>query len=179
MGDFNELAAGPKWYAVHTYTGYENKVKKSIENIIEARNLKDTILEVLVPVITSVTTDAKGKEKVVEEKKYPGYVYIKMVMSDEAWHLVRYISGVTGFVGPGSKPVPLSDEEVLWITGEEKTNVNAFQIGDEVDIIDGIFNGNSGKISEISEETGEVTVIVSFVGREMPVSMDAKFIKKK
>ena len=102
-----------------------------------------------------------------------------MIMNDDTWHTIRYITGVTGFVGPGSKPVPLSDEEALAISGEEKAKVDHFNIGDEVEIIDGILVGHSGRISEISEETGEVTVIVSSIGREMPVSLDAKCIKKK
>ncbi|MBO5212912.1 MAG: transcription termination/antitermination factor NusG [Clostridia bacterium] len=179
MGDFDKLTAGPKWYIVHTYTGYENKVKNTIEKLIESRNLSNVIFNVLVPTVTTTTVDAKGKEKLVEEKIYPSYVFIEMIMSDETWHIIRYISGVTGFVGPGSRPCPLTDEEVLAITGAEKTKVDAFNIGDEVDIIDGILTGHSGRISEISEESGEVTVIVSSIGREMPVSMDAKCIKKK
>jgi transcriptional antiterminator NusG len=181
MGDFDKLNVGPKWYIVYTVTGHENKVKNTIERLIEARKeeLSDLIFNVLVPTVTTTTTDAKGREKIVEEKLYPNYVFIEMVMNDKTWHLIRYISGVASFVGPGGRPTPLSDKEVLEITGAEKTKVDAFEIGDEVDIIDGILNGHSGRISEISEETGEVTVIVSSIGREMPVSMDAKCIKKK
>ena len=133
MSDFNELNVGPKWYVAHTYTGYENKVKTTIEKIVENRkSLSDLIFDVKVPVVTSVTTDAKGREKTVEEKLFPAYVFIKMVMNDETWHIIRNISGVTGFVGPGSKPVPLSDEEALAIAVEEKAEVQSFNIGDEV-----------------------------------------------
>ncbi len=178
MSDFNELTAGQKWYVVHTYTGYENKVKSTIERVVENRNLSHLIFDVKVPVITTTTVDAKGKEKVVEEKIYPGYVFVKMIMNDEVWHIVRYISGVTGFVGPGSRPVPLSDEEARAISGEEMVKADAFSIGDMVEIIDGILTGHSGRISEISTDTHEVTVIVSSIGREMPVSLDAKCIKK-
>ena len=179
MSDFNELNVGPRWYVIHTYTGYENKVKATIEKAVEIRNLSHLIFDVKVPVNTIVTTNAKGQEKIVEEKIYPSYVFIKMVMNDESWHAVRNITGVTGFVGPGSKPTPLSDEEAIAISVEEKAVVDAFQIGDEVEIIDGFLSGHSGKISEISDESGEVTVIVSSIGREMPVSLDAKAIKKK
>lgn len=177
MSDFNELNVGPRWYVAHTYTGYENKVKATIEKAVEVRNLSHLIFDVKVPVITSTTIDSKGREKIVEEKIYPSYVFIKMVMNDESWHVVRNISGVTGFVGPGSRPVPLTDEEALRIQVEEKVELDAFQIGDEVEIIDGFLTGHSGKISEISET--EVTVIVSSIGRDMPVSLDAKAIKKK
>ena len=177
MSDFNELNVGPRWYVAHTYTGYENKVKTTIEKLVEVRNLSHLIFDVKIPVITSTITDSKGREKIVEEKLYPSYVFIKMVMNDESWHIVRNISGVTGFVGPGSRPVPLTDEEALQINVEERVELDAFQIGDEVEIVEGFLAGQSGKISEISEN--EVTVIVSYVGREMPVSLDAKSIKKK
>ena len=179
MSDFNELNQGPKWYIVHTYTGYENKVKATIEKAVEYRNLSDLIFDVKIPVTTSTTTDAKGKEKIVEEKIFPSYVFVKMVMNDETWHIVRNINGVTGFVGPGSRPVPLSDEEALAISIEEKVESDKFNIGDEVEITEGYFAGQCGKISEISDDAQNVTVIVSFVGRDMPVSIDAKNIKKK
>lgn len=179
MSDFNELTAGQKWYVIHTYSGHENKVKSTIERIVETKGLQDFIFDVKIPTITVTTTDAKGNEKIVEEKKYPAYVFIKMIMNDETWHAIRYISGVTGFVGPGSKPEPLSDEEALEISGEEKVTVDAFSIGEEVEIIDGVLAGYSGKIGEINNETGVITVIVSAIGREMPVSLDAKSIKKK
>jgi transcriptional antiterminator NusG len=180
MSDFNELTAGQKWYIVHTYTGHENKVKNTIERMMApGERLENLVFDVKVPTITNITTDAKGNEKEVEEKLFPSYVFVKMIINDESWHIVRYISGVTGFVGPGSRPTPLSDEEALAIGGEEKAKVDAFAIGDEVEIIDGILVGHSGRISEINDETGEVTVIVSSIGREMPVSLDAKAIKKK
>ena len=179
MSDFNELNVGPRWYVIHTYTGYENKVKATIEKAIEVRNLSHLIFDVKVPVIPVITTNSKGEEKVVEEKKFPSYVFVKMIMNDESWHIIRNISGVTGFVGPGSRPVPLTDEEALAIEIEEAAEVDAFQIGDEVEIIDGFLAGHSGKISEISADSSEVTVIVSSIGREMPVSLDAKAIKKK
>ena len=178
MSDFNELNVGPKWYIIHTYTGYENKVKATIERVVANRNLSDVIFDVKIPVTTSTTIDAKGREKIVEEKIYPSYVFVKMVMNDETWHIIRNISGVTGFVGPGSRPVPLTDEEALAIAVEEQVKLDGFKIGDEVEIIDGFLTGHKGTISEISEDQSEVTVIVSTIGREMPVNMDAKAIKK-
>ena len=177
MSDFNELNVGPKWYVVHTYTGYENKVKTTIEKAVENRNLSHLIFDIKIPVITSTVADAKGREKIVEEKIFPAYVFVKMIMNDESWHVIRNISGVTGFVGPGSKPVPLTDEEALSIAVEAKVETDAFQIGDEVEIIDGFLTGHSGRISEIADD--EITVIVSSIGRDMPVSLDAKAIKKK
>lgn len=177
MSDFNELNVGPKWYVAHTYTGYENKVKAAIERAVENRNLSHLIFDVKIPVTTSVQIDSKGREKIIEEKIFPAYVFVKMVMNDESWHIVRNITGVTGFVGPGSRPVPLSDEEAMSIEVEAKVEMDTFQIGDEVEIIDGFLTGHSGKISEIGET--EVTVIVTTIGREMPVSLDAKSVKKK
>ena len=177
MSDFNELNVGPRWYIIHTYTGYENKVKATIERVITNRNLSDLIFDVKIPVTTTVVTNAKGEEKIVEEKIHPSYVFIKMVMNDETWHAVRNIGGVTGFVGPGSRPVPLTDKEVLDLQVEEQVK-HAFEIGDEVEIIDGFLTGHKGTISEISEDASEVTVIVSTIGREMPVNMDAKAIRK-
>ena len=177
MSDFNELNVGPRWYIIHTYTGYENKVKATIERVITNRNLSDLIFDVKIPVTTTVVTNAKGEEKIVEEKIHPSYVFIKMVMNDETWHAVRNIGGVTGFVGPGSRPVPLTDKEVLDLQVEEQIK-HAFEIGDEVEIIDGFLTGHKGTISEMSEDASEVTVIVSTIGREMPVSLDAKAIKK-
>ena len=177
MSDFNELNVGPKWYVAHTYTGYENKVKAAIERAVENRNLSHLIFDVKIPVTTTVQLDSKGREKIVEEKIFPAYVFVKMIMNDESWHIVRNITGVTGFVGPGSRPVPLSDEEAMSIEVEAKVEMDTFQIGDEVEIIDGFLTGHSGKISEINDS--EVTVIVTTIGREMPVSLDAKCVKKK
>ena len=177
MSDFNELNVGPKWYVAHTQTGYENKVKAAIERAVENRNLSHLIFDVKIPVIPTVTTDSKGNEKIVEEKVFPAYVFVKMIMNDESWHVIRNISGVTGFVGPGSRPVPLTDEEALTIAVEQQVEMSTFQVGDEVEIIDGFLAGHSGKISEINDS--EVTVIVTTIGRDMPVSLDAKSIKKK
>ena len=178
MSNINEKNLGPRWYVAHTYTGYENKVKMSIEKIVENRGLGHLIYDVQIPVEISTVTNDKGETKKVETKLLPGYVLVKMTMTDESWHVVRNITGVTGFVGPGSRPVPLSDEEARAISGEELVKADAFSIGDMVEIVDGILTGHSGRISEISADTQEVTVIVTSIGRDMPVSLDAKCIKK-
>jgi transcriptional antiterminator NusG len=178
MSDFDELNAGPRWYVAHTYSGYENKVKTNLEKIVENRGLQHLIFDVRIPVEKTLKSE-DGKEKEVEEKVFPSYVLVKMIMTDESWHVVRNIRGVTGFVGPGSKPVPLTDEEAAAIIEETHVPATEFAVGDEVVITDGIFAGYEGRLGEISPDTGEVTVIVATVGRDMPIKMEAKFIKKK
>ena len=178
MSDFNELNVGPRWYVVHTYTGYENKVKATIEKAVEYRNLSDLIFDVKIPVITSTTVDAKGKEKIVEEKIFPAYVFVKMVMNDETWHVVRNISGVTGFVGPGSRPTPLTDAEVEAFNIETTTRVElAFKVGDTVAITEGLFEGYSGTVEAISDDKKKITVLVKRGRRDMPVELDASIVK--
>ena len=120
MSDFDEMNLGPRWYVVHTYSGYENKVKVSIEKIVENRGLGHLIFDVKVPVETTIVTNEKGEQKEVESKIFPAYVLVKMAMTDESWHVVRNITGVTGFVGPGSKPVPLTEEEIEFFNVEVK-----------------------------------------------------------
>ena len=178
MSDFNEMNVGPQWYVAHTYSGYENKVKMNLEKIIENRGLHHLIFDVRVPVETVVESDGTT-EREVESKIFPAYVLIKMIMTDESWHVVRNITGVTGFVGPGSKPVPLTPEEVSAIIDEDHTTVtNSVSVGDTVDIVEGIFAGYSGKLAEISEDGSEITVIVSTVGRDMPIKLDIKHVRR-
>ena len=179
MSDINEMNAGPRWYVAHTYSGYENKVKMNLEKIVENRNLGHLIFDVRIPVETIVESDG-GKEREIEAKIFPSYVLVKMIMTDESWHVVRNIRGVTGFVGPGSKPVPLTDEEAAAIIDEEITTAAsaAVAVGDTVDIVEGIFAGYSGKLSQISPSGTEVTVIVSTVGRDMPINLDIKHIRR-
>ncbi|MCQ2423722.1 MAG: transcription termination/antitermination protein NusG [Clostridia bacterium] len=179
MSDINEMNAGPRWYVAHTYSGYENKVKTNLEKIIENRGLQDMIFDVRVPVETIVESDGVT-EREVESKLFPAYVLVKMIMTDETWHVVRNISGVTGFVGPGSKPVPLTEEEAAAIIDEEHTTVTStLNVGDMVDIVDGIFAGYSGKLAEVSASGSEITVIVSTVGRDMPIKLDMKCVRRK
>jgi len=173
------MNAGPRWYVAHTYSGYENKVKMNLEKIVENRGLGHLIFDVRIPVETIVESDG-GVEREIENKIFPSYVLVKMIMTDESWHVVRNIRGVTGFVGPGSKPVPLTDEEAAAIIDEDVsvTSTSAVQVGDTVDIVEGIFAGYSGRLSEISADASEVTVIVSTVGRDMPINLDIKHIRK-
>lgn len=176
MSDINEMNAGMRWYVAHTYSGYENKVKTNLEKIVENRGMQDLITDVRIP--TEIITDGDS-EKTVESKLLPSYVLVRMIMCDESWHVVRNIRGVTGFVGPGSKPVPLTDEEVESLLGETVTAAEEqFAVGDTVDISEGIFAGYSGKLAEISPDSGEVTVIVSTVGRDMPIKAGIKEIRK-
>jgi transcriptional antiterminator NusG len=159
-----------KWYAVHTYSGYENKVSTSIENAVENRRLNDLICEVRVP--TEVVTEIKdNKKREVERKLFPGYVLIKMVMNDETWYVVRNIRGVTGFVGPGSKPVPLTDEEVMRLGVETNEIVINFAVGDSISIVDGYFAGFIGRVNQIDKEKSLVRVTVSMMGKDVPVEL--------
>ncbi|HHY77961.1 MAG TPA: transcription termination/antitermination protein NusG [Clostridiales bacterium] len=159
-----------KWYVVHTYSGYENKVKANIEKIVENRNMQDVIFEVRVP--TEERVEIKnGKKKVTQKKIFPGYVIVKMIMTDESWYVVRNTRGVTGFVGPGSKPVPLTDEEVRSL-GVEKVEVKLdANVGDSVKVISGPFEGFVGEILEINNEKQKVKVLISMFGRETPVEL--------
>lgn len=166
------MAEEAKWYVAHTYSGYENKVKESIEKTVENRGLEDLIMDVKVP-MEDVIEKRGEKEKVVQRKIFPGYVVIKMVMTDESWYVVRNTRGVTGFVGPGSKPVPLSDAEV------EKMGVDTvrheeidFKVGDLVEIKSGPMEGFSGNIEKIDSETGTLWVTVSMFGRETSVEIN-------
>ncbi len=179
MSDINEMNVGLRWYVAHTYSGYENKVKTNLEKIVENRSMQEMITDIRIPTETVVESDG-GREKEVESKIFPSYVLIKMVMTDETWHIVRNIRGVTGFVGPGSKPVPLTDEEVAAIITDEPvvTVATTLEIGDMVEIIDGLFRGQSGRLAEISEDGENVTVLIPTVGRDMPLELERKFIKK-
>ena len=178
MSDINEMNDGMNWYVAHTYAGYENKVKANLEKIVENRGVQHLITDVQIPTEIIVESDGNG-EKEVESKLLPSYILVRMIMCDESWHIVRNIRGVTGFVGPGSKPVPLTDEEVESLLGSVKSAESAVAVGDEVEIVEGIFRGYSGRLSEISEATGEVTVIVSTVGRDMPIKASIKEIRAK
>ena len=171
MSDINEMNVCPRWYVAHTYSGYENKVKANIEKVVENRNLSHLIYDVRVPVETVIEKNG-DKEKEVEVKVFPGYVLVKMTMTDESWHAVRNIRGVTGFVGPGSRPTPLPDSEVEALEIEEKRVQLSFGVGDNVNINAGLFEGYSGVVQEISEDNKTVTVLVKRGRRDMPVELD-------
>ena len=176
MSDINEMNVGPRWYVAHTYTGYENKVKANLEKIVENRGLEHLIYDIRIPVETTVETDG-DQEKVIENKVLPGYVLVKMTMTDESWHAVRNISGVTGFVGPGSRPTPLSDQEVEDLNIEEKKVKSTFSVGDNVKIIEGLFEGYTGTVQNMSDDFKTVTVLVKRGRRDMPVELDTSKVK--
>jgi len=176
MSDINEMNVGPRWYVAHTYSGYENKVKASLEKIVENRGLSHLIYDVKIPV--EIVIEKKGdKEIEVENKIFPGYVLVKMSMNEESWHAVRNITGVTGFVGPGSRPTPLTDAEVEALNIEEKRVKLSFAVGDSVVIYSGLFEGYTGVVQSISEDSKKVTVLVKKGRRDMPVELDASAIK--
>ena len=181
MSDIDGMNVGLRWYVAHTYSGYENKVKVNLEKIVENRGLGNLIFDVKVPVET-VIEKTGDKEKIIENKIFPSYVFIKMIMTDESWHAVRNITGVTGFVGPGSRPTPLTDKEVLDInlesTEEAKVQLS-FKVGDEVNVISGLFEGYDGVVQSISEDLKTVTVLVKRGRRDMPVEIDADMLKIK
>lgn len=165
------------WYVVHTYSGYENKVKANIEKTIENRHLEDQILEVRVP-MQDVVEMKNGAKKQVSKKLFPGYVLINMVMNDDTWYVVRNTRGVTGFVGPGSKPVPLTEEEMLPLGIQGENVVIDFAVGDSVVVIGGVWKDTVGMIQSINEGKQCVTINVDLFGRETPVEISFTEIKK-
>ena len=168
-----------KWYVAHTYSGYENKVKMDLEKTIVNRNLQDYIFEVNVPV-EEVVEVKNGARKVVERKLFPGYVLVKMIMNQETWYVVRNTRGVTGFVGPGSEPVPLTEAEIATLgMGERKSVVVDYNEGDEVSAITGAWRDTVGKIKSINRSKQTVTIMVELFGRETPVELGFTEVKKK
>lgn len=160
-----------KWYVAHTYSGYENTVAVSIEQAVENRNMHDLITEVSIPLET-VTEITENGPKTVERKVFPGYVLVKMVMTDETWHLVRNIRGVTGFVGAANKAIPLTDEEIAALGVEKREVMVGYNVGDSVKITDGALTSFIGTVEEVDTERGKVRVVVSMFGRETPVELE-------
>ena len=160
-----------KWYVAHTYSGYENKVKTDIEKTIENRNMQDVIQEISVP-MEEVVEIKDDKKKTVMRKVFPGYVIIKMVMTDESWYVVRNCRGVTGFVGPGSKPVPLTDEEIAAIGLEKKTVTVGFDVGDNIRVKYGPLEGFVGVINAIVMDKQKIKATVSMFGRDTDVELE-------
>ena len=177
MSNINEMNQGPRWYVAHTYTGYENKVKDNIEKIVDNRGLGHLIYDVKVPVETSVEVNDKGEEKTVEVKLFPSYVFVKMTMTDESWHVVRNITGVTGFVGPGSEPTPLTDAEIEMFSVEVSAEEFKFKIGDKVEVVSGIFEGYSGTLQEISEDKKQLVILASTERRDIPIMVETKDVR--
>jgi len=178
MSDFSDAHPEVRWYVAHTYSGYENKVMANLLKIIENRGLQEVIQEVRVPVEKVIEKGVDGGAKEIENKIFPSYVLVKMIMTDETWHVVRNIRGVTGFVGPGSKPVPLTDEEVAAIGIEVEVTVLGFEVGDSVKLLTESMNGFIGTVKEISEDKKKVIVLVSMFGRETPVEVDSDKIQR-
>ena len=166
------MSDSAKWYVIHTYSGYENAVKTSIEKFVTGRGMEDKILRMEIPLepVTEVTESGATKE--VERKVFPGYVLIKMVMTDDTWHLVRNVRGVTGFVGSANKPIPLTEEEVLAMGMEKHEIVVNYHVGDHVRIVDGPLSTFTGVVEEIEPEKNRVSVMVSMFGRETPVELE-------
>lgn len=160
-----------RWYVVHTYSGYENKVASNLEKTVENRQIHDLIQEIRVPTET-VTEIKDNKRRDVERKIFPGYVLVKMILTDESWYVVRNIRGCTGFVGPSSKPIPLTDEEVARLGVEQKEIEVSYKVGDSVHIIDGPLDGFVGTVEEVDVDKDRVRVIVSMFGRETPVELE-------
>lgn len=165
------MAEAARWYVAHTYSGYENAVKTTIEKYVANQHLEDVILDMQIPMET-VTEITDNGSKDVERKVFPGYILIKMVMTDDTWHLIRNIRGVTGFVGAENKPIPLSEEEVAGLGIEKREIVVKYAVGDEVRIIDGPMNSLTGIVEELDIAKNSVIVRVSMFGREMPVELE-------
>ena len=194
MSDINNMNVGIRWYVAHTYAGYENKVKDSLENIIENRHLEDLIFDIKIPVEKVVTEKKKRRsknasvdgetndgevEQVVEEIKiFPSYVFVKMIMTEESWHAVRNITGVTGFVGPGSRPQPLTDKEVTDLQIEEAKITYTIGVGDTVRINEGLFRGCECKVQRVSDDFKTLTVLVPRGARMMAMEIASSQVEK-
>ena len=169
----------PKWYVVHTYSGYENKVKTDLEKTVKNRELEDYFFEIVVPMEEQIEIK-DGKKKTNLKKVFPGYVLVKMIVTEQTWYIVRNTRGVTGFVGPASKPVPLTEKEVaaLGVETERKKTVEVnYKVGDLVVVTGGSFEGFTGTVQNIDIESQTVDVVVSMFGRETPVSLPISQIK--
>ena len=167
------MADNAKWYVVHTYSGYENTVKATIEKTVESRNLQDVILAISIPLETVTEITESGASKTYDRKVYPGYVLVKMVYSDDTWHVIRNIRGVAGFVGPaGSDPIPLTEDEVYDMGVEKREIVVNYAVGDTVRILDGPLTSFTGVVESLEVEKNAVSVIVSMFGRETSVEFE-------
>jgi len=166
------MADNAKWYVLHTYSGYENAVKTAIEKMVTNRSLEKMILKIEIPLENVTEVTETGDMKDVERKVFPGYVLVKMILTDDTWHLVRNIRGVTGFVGSANKAIPLTEEEVLALGMEKREIVVRYHVGDQVKIIDGPLASFTGVVDDIEPEKDKVRVVVSMFGRETPVELE-------
>ncbi len=175
-GDVNTTETA-RWYVAHTYSGYENKVKDTLEKAVENRNMQDIIQEVIVPMEEQIEIK-DGKRKTSLKKVFPGYVLVKMILTEESWYVVRNVRGVTGFVGPDGKPVPLTDEEIRDMGFEDIPVTIDYEVGDNVKVISGPLESFVGVVEEINMEKSKVRVLVSMFGRETPVELEFSQIQK-
>ena len=167
----------PRWYVVHTYSGYENKVKTDLENTVKNRELEEYFFDIIVPMEEQIEIK-DGKRKTNLKKVFPGYVLIKMIVTEETWYIVRNTRDVTGFVGSGTDPIPLTDEEIRNM-GFEETGINVdYELNEQVEITNGPFEGFVGTVQEIVKEKHKVKVLVSMFGRETPVELEFSQVKK-
>ena len=166
-----------KWYVVHTYSGYENKVKANIDKAIENRHLEDQIIEVRVP-MQEVIELKNGVQKATQKKLFPGYVMINMIMNDETWYVVRNTRGVTGFVGPGSRPVPLEDGEMTRLGIKQERRIYDFKVGDTIIVSSGAWEGTTGVVQTMNEQKQSLTINVELFGRETKVELGFTEVKK-
>ena len=172
------MAENAKWYVVHTYSGYENTVKATIEKTVESRQLQDQILAISIPLETVTEITETGASKTYERKVYPGYVLVKMYYSDDTWHVIRNVRGVTGFVGTSSNdPIPLTEDEVYAMGVEKKEIIVNYAVGDTVHILDGPLSSFTGRVEEIEVDNNRVSVVVSMFGRETSVDFELDAIE--
>ncbi len=167
------MAEAAKWYVVHTYSGYENTVKATIEKTVQSRQLQEQILTISIPMETVTEITESGVSKTYDRKLYPGYVFVKMVYSDDTWHVIKSVRGVAGFVGTsGNDPIPLSEDEVYQMGVEKREIVVNYAVGDTVRILDGPLSSFTGVVESIEVEKNAVSVVVSMFGRETPVEFE-------
>lgn len=168
----------PRWYVVHTYSGYENKVKTDLEKTIKNRELEEYFFDIIVPMEEQIEIK-DGKKKTNLKKVFPGYVLIKMIVTEETWYIVRNTRGVTGFVGSGTDPIPLTDEEIRSMGFEDINSINVdYEVNDQVQIMNGAFENFTGTVQEINKEKSKVKVLVSMFGRETPVEVEFSQVQK-
>lgn len=167
------MAEAAKWYVVHTYSGYENTVKATIEKTVESRHLQNQILAVSIPLETVTEITESGVSKTYDRKIYPGYVLVKMVYSDDTWHVIKNVRGVTGFVGTSSNdPTPLTEDEIYEMGVEKREIVVNYGVGDTVRILDGPLSSFTGVVESVDVDKNQVSVVVSMFGRETPVEFE-------
>lgn len=176
-----QLPKERRWYVIHTYSGYEEAVAKALRQRVESLGMEDKIFNIIVPKEKKIKVK-NGKREVVEEKIYPGYVLVEMIVTDDSWYVVRNTPNVTGFVGAGTTPIPMSEEEVKRILKRMEVKEPQYKIelkkGDLVKIKDGTFKDFEGKVEEVDEERGKVKVLINLFGRETPVEIDSLLVKK-